>query len=123
IHALTRSATCMVVNQQAHHQNFNPRTHEECDQINVTTHKRINNFNPRTHEECDLAYVEWILKNWTFQSTHSRGVRQIGGCRSWKDSIFQSTHSRGVRHLNTSSVLSFLVFQSTHSRGVRRHNS
>ena len=32
---------------------FNPRTHEECDEQDVSTEQGGSNFNPRTHEECD----------------------------------------------------------------------
>ncbi len=35
----------------------------------------IENFNPRTHEECDILAVFLIYRNLQFQSTHSRGVR------------------------------------------------
>ena len=36
---------------------FNPRTHEECDQIAPLCTISYAGFNPRTHEECDLAIL------------------------------------------------------------------
>ena len=53
IHALTRSATFCYGFFAFHKRNFNPRTHEECDQ--------------------KQAIAQCILSQ--FQSTHSRGVR------------------------------------------------
>ena len=54
---------------------FNPRTHKECDTIQMVKQWTNENFNPRTHKECDF----WILARKTtiiqFQSTHSQGVR------------------------------------------------
>ena len=32
---------------------FNPRTHEECDSRSTGQERAKLNFNPRTHEECD----------------------------------------------------------------------
>ena len=80
--------------------------------------------------------------SWTFQSTHSRGVRQLSDAFNLSVVRFQSTHSRGVRleivnsYIQSSSnfnprtheecdheksvvKVSDHLFQSTHSRGVR----
>ena len=54
-----------------------------------------------------------------FQSTHSRGVRQLKIRPLCFYSKFQSTHSRGVRHPLAYLLPYRLSFQSTHSRGVR----
>ena len=80
-----------------------------------------------------------------FQSTHSRGVRQLKGLGLRIQGAFQSTHSRGVRLRNQDGVLWVFsisihaltrsathksscspnqrIFQSTHSRGVRPSSS
>ena len=122
-------------------------------------------FNPRTHEECDINDRIANLRSSQFQSTHSRGVRHFDNyaaddaetisihaltrsATGGRDAVpssrpFQSTHSRGVRryvltrtHRNDKisihaltrsatanvmlSILRFPTrFQSTHSRGVR----
>ena len=34
-------------------EDFNPRTHEECDNIQLVDSRKVIYFNPRTHEECD----------------------------------------------------------------------
>ena len=34
---------------------FNPRTHKECDRVNLYIMKKTFYFNPRTHKECDSA--------------------------------------------------------------------
>ena len=54
IHALTRSATRPMHKRFRACNNFNPRTHEECDLAVESFRKGNNNFNPRTHEECDF---------------------------------------------------------------------
>ena len=121
IHALTRSATGLTL----------PRF------------GRLAYFNPRTHEECDnLQLAHWTC-NRQFQSTHSRGVRRPS-LRIYADTViisihaltrsatrafphhlrpqqlFQSTHSRGVRRHQVNTCICLLLFQSTHSRGVRQ---
>ena len=80
-----------------------------------------------------------------FQSTHSRGVRQIAPgitheptpvsihaltrsatiymILSTRLLEFQSTHSRGVRQTFHELLQVYLTFQSTHSRGVRQRSS
>ena len=54
-------------------------------------------FNPRTHEECDKDNLTGEQIEYTFQSTHSRGVRRYIRVVEWCSIRFQSTHSRGVR--------------------------
>ena len=57
-------------------QDFNPRTHEECDQQEQHAGAADTDFNPRTHEECDRE-AEFDNNEFDrFQSTHSRGVRR-----------------------------------------------
>ena len=108
-----------------------------------TAYRYGNDFNPRTHEECDLSVLppsgfgvisihaltrsatrlltSSIRLNPKFQSTHSRGVRRLVGADLFDDSsLFQSTHSRGVRREGALTDLNnAYIFQSTHSRGVR----
>ncbi len=36
-------------------QNFNPRTHKECDCDPFPPTPQYNYFNPRTHKECDMS--------------------------------------------------------------------
>ena len=131
-------------------------------------HNRARDFNPRTHEECDfldvvedlakLISIHALTKSATgpyyrrplsllsFQSTHSRRVRPAPAC-SWKHNrvyfnprtheecdyisliiqnkiiIFQSTHSRRVRLKSMAIKRMSLAFQSTHSRRVRLKHS
>ena len=40
-----------------HTLNFNPRTHGECDQALLIDIATTSNFNPRTHGECDLVLL------------------------------------------------------------------
>ncbi len=53
IHALTRSATGLRRAGGGAGNDFNPRTHEECDQEPASQKSATEYFNPRTHEECD----------------------------------------------------------------------
>ena len=55
---------------------FNPRTHEECDSVLLIRILVRNSFNPRTHEECDIFLYDTFIHIELFQSTHSRGVRR-----------------------------------------------
>ena len=80
--------------------NFNPRTHEECDakfdkvfsfHLYISIHapmksatfhgaihdKFVHDFNPRTHEECDPSPVTKTSQNTIFQSTHPWRVRRF----------------------------------------------
>ena len=119
IHALTRSATRYRGLRIQGLSDFNPRTHEECDQklyqhhnanqisihaltrsaTSISIYKVLScsNFNPRTHEECDNKKRKLMLLLHKFQSTHSRGVRRQKPPQQQKLRLFQSTHSRGVR--------------------------
>ena len=54
---------------------FNPRTHEECDNLSGLFSQLPVGFNPRTHEECDFFSFFSNKRCTVFQSTHSRGVR------------------------------------------------
>ena len=54
-------------------------------------------FNPRTHGECDASSFPPSPFSPSFQSTHSRGVRLIQSFEFGYKPKFQSTHSRGVR--------------------------
>ena len=58
-------------------------------------------------------------KEYQFQSTHSRGVRQGRLPACYPRFQFQSTHSRGVRPNKGTKRIGVIAFQSTHSRGVR----
>ncbi len=43
----------------------------------------LTDFNPRTHGECDKFTLAILGPSMSFQSTHSRGVRQIYTCYPW----------------------------------------
>ena len=102
----------------------------------------VYHFNSRTHVECDNFRTFVPPVPFSFQLTHSRGVRllffRVVTCQNaisthaltWSatelisssfPSImqFQLTHSRGVRLGWTNFVESRKQFQLTHSRGVR----
>src|SRR5690625_2949528 len=52
-------------------ENFNPRTHVECDGNKDTRPFQIYDFNPRTHVECDLpSDIEMIENNDFNPRTH-----------------------------------------------------
>ena len=120
IHALTRSATS----------------------LNIVSLLKSLYFNPRTHEECDLISNVYRQVPISFQSTHSRGVRQgylQYYSQTWPISIHALTRSatsyliyliHRQKHFNPRTHEEcdcrrcFLCprrgrFQSTHSRGVR----
>ena len=83
----------------AHHSNFNPRTHEGCDDYAGYDFDRIEisipaptkgattsrpaggsvseNFNPRTHEGCDGGTCRQDDRLERFQSPHPRRVRRF----------------------------------------------
>ena len=82
IHALTRSATRTDYAVGYMTRNFNPRTHEECDNRSWLHGQVYQNFNPRTHEECDNSNQRGYGQKTEFQSTHSRGVRPCNAKRS-----------------------------------------
>ena len=117
-HALTWSATAHAVQMPACPGNFNSRTHVECDCYLL--HISINrmNFNSRTHVECDL-FSESGSRSYTFQLTHSRGVRLCTESSAAYENEFQLTHSRGVRLYKQAIDKLNQIFQLTHSRGVR----
>ena len=109
IHALTRSATKYQQQRCGYLDDFNPRTHEECDPKALRPGRAVEDFNPRTHEECDPTKAEIdeavtisihaLTRSATptakirtpkleFQSTHSRGVRRASMCRHPSNSNF-----------------------------------
>ena len=119
-------------------------THSRGVRLCIPSHtwRRSCRFNPRTREECDDVDGFPPCPFAKFQSTHSRGVQPTGRSAWYASVRFQSTHSRGVRRCRrrgarrrvvvsihalarsaTSSVLDLFDpgfrFQSTHSRGVR----
>ncbi len=66
IHALTRSATACSFDSVLEYNNFNPRTHEECDAERRANYECEFYFNPRTHEECDANVVNRAHKRVNF---------------------------------------------------------
>ena len=101
--------------------NFNPRTHEECDIKPWRLHGVKINFNPRTHEECDALRSDETACTCKFQSTHSRGVRRrllISPTMSSLISIHALTRSATMVCFGCQQFC--VLFQSTHSRGVRQ---
>ena len=130
--------------QTKERKNFNPRTHEECDKHVDGRVGGSLNFNPRTHEECDQKTTAEAIG--ISISIHAL-TRSATRCRSsthCKARLFQSTHSRGVRQMPHSGQIHcchfnprtheecdgsstgyadyYYQFQSTHSRGVRQAN-
>ena len=76
---------------------FNSRTHVECDVEIQAQQPRTFYFNSRTHVECDIFGMIWKRGQNAFQLTHSRGVRLVEARPNVPGQIFQLTHSRGVR--------------------------
>ena len=117
-HALTWSATQLDVSRLAEQQfqlTHSRGVRHRYDQSYCTTQ----NFNSRTHVECDTCCMKSNSSSAKFQLTHSRGVRP---CRIWILYLlrrFQLTHSRGVRRGQSCLCLLLCPFQLTHSRGVR----
>ena len=121
---------------------FNPRTHEECDPTHRVSDIKALNFNPRTHEECDKKAPSQLRNCGIFQSTHSRGVRrQYRNCYADGPQISIHALTRSATELDWEEVQQLLIsihaltrsatatskrcalherFQSTHSRGVRQ---
>ena len=83
-------------------------------------HSGQSDFNPRTHEGCDELNALYDAYSMKFQSTHPRGVRP--NCLEFVigKNLFQSTHPRGVRPNCLEFVIGKNLFQSTHPRGVRQ---
>ena len=54
-------------------------------------------FNPRTRTGCDTISDLHFYGNYTFQSTHPHGVRQLKALLLRSSILFQSTHPHGVR--------------------------
>ena len=49
----SRGVRPVEIDNEAIYWDFNPRTHEECDDIDLIILSFGSYFNPRTHEECD----------------------------------------------------------------------
>ena len=77
---------------------FNPRTHEECDRLATSYAFRLHHFNPRTHEECDVVTKHPIPGVTISIHALTRSATTRLFCFYFKIA-FQSTHSRGVRRL------------------------
>ena len=79
-------------------ENFNSRTHVECDLLPLLQSVPLCDFNSRTHVECDrAAAAEPVLFD---ISTHALTWSATGtDPRSGIPMTFQLTHSRGVRPL------------------------
>ncbi len=75
IHAPARGATLQLNSPTSCRQNFNPRTREGCDGVNLLGFYAHKNFNPRTREGCDVFDGFNCPVQVSFQSTHPRGVR------------------------------------------------
>ena len=97
IHALTRSAT-VSINTISANVGFNPRTHEECDEL--------------------LLSIAVILS----VSIHALTRSATSKSKFDYDAMCVSIHAltRSATH-DSSNFVPFRLFQSTHSRGVRPH--
>src|SRR5579875_595573 len=120
IHALTRSATdvlkCITSSlafQSTHSQGV--RLVKEIYSL------YLSDFNPRTHKECDYIQL-WVSFSNNLISIHAltRSATKKNLKRRFHQT-FQSTHSQGVRHHKFAQECLISVFQSTHSQGVRRN--
>ena len=76
---------------------FNPRTHEECDFMSVSTALGIASFNPRTHEECDRTEKTMLCRGMRFNPRTHEECDVLVRVNSGEMILFQSTHPRGVR--------------------------
>ena len=99
--------------------NFNSRTHVECDISVIRMLSFLHDFNSRTHVECDQTNIGAGKRATSFQLTHSRGVRPIenGGCLV--ASNFNSRTHVECDLIAFSFFRLYAGFQLTHSRGVR----
>ena len=52
---------------------FNPRTHEGCDVCVGTLHAQSHGFNPRTHEGCDSSYLNRSRRSTSFNPRTHEG--------------------------------------------------
>ena len=140
-HALTWSATSAISQYLGGTNNFNSRTHVECDFGFALFRGIPSDFNSRTHVECDRCRLSRQRKIKKFQLTHSRGVRRTRANANAPPEYFNSrTHVEcdvyrvnpderaaiSTHALTWSATLKKissdclpLVFQLTHSRGVR----
>ena len=122
-------------------ENFNSRTHVECDGYHIGNRAEHIHFNSRTHVECDVSSSPKMSGNCKFQLTHSRGVRPRIECGEILVGHFNSrTHVECDRiyipkklydkHFNSRTHVECdlcgmhanagrIKFQLTHSRGVR----
>ena len=99
-------------------QDFNSRTHVECDPCPFCGNQKI---------EISTHALTWsatgigrISPYWGWISTHAltwSATRNTGSAAA--NILFQLTHSRGVRHVKNSRRTRNSKFQLTHSRGVR----
>ena len=88
-HDLAKSATDL--------ENFNSRTHVECDGSTATKNGSSWNFNSRTHVECDVRYGRGGKAAVDFNSRTHVECDTNSKPKIRKFSKFQLTHSRGVR--------------------------
>ena len=95
IHAPTKGATCQLIVDDEIKANFNPRTHEGCDELKVKENGTHSNFNPRTHEGCDSAFSALLAVSHLFQSTHPRRVRQQAVAKYIDDQHFNPRTHEG----------------------------
>ena len=120
IHAPTRGATRYRGGYYRSTFDFNPRTHEGCDDFARLCVAPISNFNPRTHEGCDdITDFLLILREISIHAP-TRGATSAIPLTPSVSIRFQSTHPRGVRLIRPSFARHSVAFQSTHPRGVRR---
>ena len=77
--------------------NFNPRTHKECDRLFSSPLITLPNFNPRTHKECDNKFLAAVV---ILSDFNPRTHKECDQGKKQEDPFqgkFQSTHSQGVR--------------------------
>ena len=117
-HALTWSATPQFFVKWSNVNNFNSRTHVECDNFCLLTDTNGINFNSRTHVECDQQATGKSTVNQHFNSrTHVEcDIHRFPIFLVYRISTHALTWSATQLPLF---LLPLLQFQLTHSRGVR----
>ncbi len=68
---------------------FNPRTHVECDKIELGEIAGSNYFNPRTHVECDrgMGQEVWTVYNFNPRTHVECDMQEEKGFVLWEISI------------------------------------
>ena len=104
--------------------NFNPRSREGSDLFNISLFWHIPNFNPRSREGSDYRHCRLQMRLYRFQSALPRRERRCKRGQSRYESEFQSALPRRERPADATAVSWNPRFQSALPRRERRliHN-